>query len=93
MSSPPAERPPVDPPPPRARRPFEAWRKLALAGALILLVGSVLKAALDDFPNALNVLSLGLGWGFLAAAFGRAMVDRKARERAEAAEGKPKELS
>jgi hypothetical protein len=68
------------------RRPFERWRKLALAGALILFVGSVLNAALDDFPRAINLLSLGLGWGFLAAGFGRAMLDRRARERADESE-------
>lgn len=80
--------PPVDPRAPeetgsgrRPRRPFEPWRKLALIGAVVLFVGSVLNAAIDDFPRALNLLSLGTGWGFLAAGFGRAMVDRRARER------------
>jgi hypothetical protein len=68
--------------PVRERRPFEPWRKLALTGAVILLVASILDAAIDDFPRALSVLSLGLGWGFLAAGFGKAMVDRRARERA-----------
>jgi hypothetical protein len=63
------------------RRPFEPWRKLALAGALVLFVGSVLNAAIEDFPRSINMLSLGVGWGFLAAGFGRAMVDRRARER------------
>lgn len=84
MSSPPAEQEPGRDTgeAPRGRRPFEPWRKLALTGALILFIGSVLNAALDDFPRAINVLSLGLGWGFLAAGFGRAMVDRRARERA-----------
>ena len=65
----------------RTRRPYEPWRKLALTGAVILLIGSVLNAALEDFPKVVNVASLGLGWGFLAAGFGRAMVDRRARER------------
>jgi hypothetical protein len=65
----------------RTRRPYEPWRKLALAGALILFVVSVLNAAIDGFPRPINMLSLGLGWGFLAAGFGRAMMDRRARER------------
>ena len=73
--------------PSRTRRPFEPWRKLALTGAVILLIGSILNAAIDDFPRVINLASLGLGWGFLAAGFGRAMVDRRARERA--AEQKP----
>jgi hypothetical protein len=73
--------------PSRGRRPFEAWRKLALTGAVILLAGSILDAALDDFPRVLNLATLGFGWAFLAAGFGRAMVDRRARERA--AERKP----
>jgi hypothetical protein len=71
------------------RRPYEPWRKLALAGALVLFVGSVLNAAIEDFPRAINMLSLGIGWGFLAAGFGRAMMDRRARERATA-EKKPR---
>ena len=84
MSSPPAEpgRPEEGAPTRRARRPYEPWRKLALTGAVILLVGSILKASLGaDFPNVINMLSLGVGWGFLAAGFGRAMMDRRARER------------
>ena len=68
--------------PRRVRRPFEAWRKLALTGAVILLIGSILQAAIDDFPRIVNTVCLGLGWGFLAAGFGRAMLDRRARERA-----------
>ena len=78
MSSPPADKPS---PKETSRRPFEPWRKLALTGAVILLIGSILKASIDDFPNAVNMLSLGVGWGFLAAGFGRAMLDRRARER------------
>ena len=81
MSSQPAEPERDEPSGPRARRPYEPWRKLALTGAVILLVGSVLNAALEDFPRFFNLASLGLGWGFLAAGFGRAMVDRRARER------------
>jgi hypothetical protein len=81
MSSPPAEGKGPEDGPRRARRPYEPWRKLALTGAVILLIGSILKASIEDFPNAVNMLSLGVGWGFLAAGFGRAMVDRRARER------------
>ena len=80
MSSQPAE-PDRDTPTERTRRPFEPWRKLALTGALILFVGSILNASIEDFPRGVNLASLGLGWGFLAAGFGRAMVDRRARER------------
>jgi hypothetical protein len=83
MSSPPAEPDGSDQPGRgrRTRRPYEPWRKLALTGAVILLVVSILEASIEDFPNAINMLSLGLGWGFLAAGFGRAMLDRRARER------------
>jgi hypothetical protein len=90
MSSQPAEPDDRQTPPdtPSRRRPYEPWRKLALTGALILFVVSVLNAAIDGFPRAINMLSLGFGWGFLAAGFGRAMMDRRARERA--AEKKPR---
>jgi hypothetical protein len=63
----------------RARRPFETWRKIGLAGAVTLLVGSILDAALDDLPRIVSVLMLGTGWGLLAAGFGRAMLDRRRR--------------
>ena len=92
MSSPPAEPGRTEEesaPTRRARRPYERWRKLALTGAVILLVGSILKASLGrDFPNVLNMLSLGVGWGFLAAGFGRAMLDRRTRERQNEAKSK-----
>ena len=71
MSSPPAK--------PRRRRPFETWRKIALFGAVTLLIGSILDAALDNVPRIVSVLLLGTGWGLLAAGFGRAMLDRRRR--------------
>ena len=93
MSSPPAEPGGPSDAQRRARRPFEPWRKLALTGALVLFVGSILNAAIDDYPRVANMLSLGIGWGFLAAGFGRAMMDRRAREdernRARDAESNP----
>ena len=78
MSSPPAETPEA-PPRGRRRRPFETWRKIALAGAVVLLVGSILDAAQDDFPRIVLTLFLGVGWGLLAAGFGKFMVDRRRR--------------
>lgn len=77
--------PPADPKaPPRRRRPFETWRKIALAGALVLLGGSILDAATDDFNHVVLTLLLGIGWGLLAAGFGRFMLDRR-RKAGEAA--------
>lgn len=65
---------------PRRRRPFETWRKIALTGAVTLLVGSVLDASFgDDVPRIVSVLFLGTGWGLLAAGFARAMLDRRRR--------------
>ena len=67
----------------RRRRPFETWRKIALAGGLVLLAGSVLDAATDDFPRIVLTLFLGIGWGLLAAGFGRYMLDRRRRAAAQ----------
>lgn len=74
MSSPPADRTRV-----RKRRPFETWRKIALAGALILLAGSILAAMTDDLPRLVEIAYLGPGWGLLAAGFGKFMIDRRRR--------------
>jgi hypothetical protein len=71
----------------RRRRPFETWRKIALTGAVVLLIGSILEAAVDDFNRVVLTLFLGVGWGFLAAGFGRFMIDR--RRRAAQPERKP----
>jgi hypothetical protein len=83
MSSPPAEDfpelPATAPESRRRRRPVETWRKIALAGALVLLGGSILDAAVEDFNRFLLTLSLGIGWGLLAAGFGRYMLDRRRR--------------
>jgi hypothetical protein len=83
MSSPPAEKDDgaelETPGRRRGRRPFETWRKIALSGAVVLLVGSILEAANDDFPRIVLTLFLGVGWGLLAAGFGRFMLDRRRR--------------
>jgi hypothetical protein len=80
MSSPHADREPSR----RRRRPFETWRKIALSGAVVLLCTSIVDAATEDFNGVILTLSLGIGWGLLAAGFGRFMLDRR-RKAAEAA--------
>jgi hypothetical protein len=78
MSLQPADEP-SDSRPRRRRRPFETWRKIALAGAFVLLGQSVLDAATDDFNGVVLTLLLGIGWGLLAAGFGKFMLDRRRR--------------
>lgn len=69
----------TDPEAPRSRRrrPFETWRKIALGGAVVLLAGSIIDAATDHFPRIVLTLFLGVGWGLLAAGFGKFMLDRR----------------
>lgn len=60
---------------PLIKRPFETWRKMMIAGALLLLVGSVMDAlrggVTDD--SLLRTLSNGVAYGLLFAGFGLAM--------------------
>ena len=67
----------------RKRVPFEAWRKVMLIGAFILLGGAVANAVIDGrLPDWANFGLTFFGYGFLAAGFGMRMRGlREARER------------
>lgn len=61
----------------KKRRRFEPWRKLMLAGALVLLAMALLTAFVDDGPpDWLVVVGNGSGYALLAIGFARRMRDR-----------------
>ena len=68
---------------PLIKRPFETWRKLMIAGAVLLLVGSVMDAlrggVADD--SLLRTLANGIAYGLLFAGFGLAMRRRMSNQR------------
>lgn len=87
MSSPPskpkrvlATSKPGAPPPTRRRAGFETWRKIMLAGALLLL-GTALAAALIDepLPRPVYLVANAAGYVLLAIGFGMRMKDRGIR--------------
>lgn len=65
------------------KTPFETWRKLMLAGALVLLVGSVADAMRGGAPDdsLVRTLANGVAYGLLFAGFGLAMRRRMANQK------------
>lgn len=65
------------------KTPFETWRKLMIAGALLLLAGSVMDAMRGGAPDdsLLRTLANGVAYGLLFAGFGLAMRRRMANQR------------
>ena len=65
------------------KTPFETWRKLMLAGALLLLVGSIADAMRGGAPDDSLVRTLvnGVAYGLLFAGFGLAMRRRMANQK------------
>ncbi len=58
---------------PSKRKPFEPWRKVMLAGALVLLVTYVLRAVVDnDLPGFVLIAGNLVGYVLLAWGFGMA---------------------
>jgi hypothetical protein len=56
---------------------FEPWRKLMLAGAVILLTGAIARAILkEDFPSAAVLIVNVAGYVLLAIGFAEAMRKR-----------------
>ena len=57
------------------KTPFETWRKMMIAGAVILLVGSVMDAMRGGAPDdsLVRTLANGVAYGLLFAGFGLAM--------------------
>jgi hypothetical protein len=54
------------------------WRKLMLAGALVLLANAIAYAVIDpDPPRAVAVVVNAVGYVLLAIGFGQRMRDRK----------------
>lgn len=74
------------------RHPWDTWRKLMVAGAVLLLINSIFNArqAVGDTDIA-YVLANGVGYGLLASGFALAMRQRSAlkkkREEERAAPG------
>ena len=68
---------------PLIKRPFETWRKMMIAGAVILLAGSVMDAmrggVTDD--SLARTLANGIAYGLLFAGFGLAMRRRMSNQR------------
>lgn len=71
-----------------ARRPFEPWRKVMLAGAFVLLGAAVANAVLDGgLPRWASFVTTFIGYGFLAVGFSmrmRALKEARERKAAEA---------
>lgn len=65
------------------KTPFETWRKLMLAGALLLLVGSIADAMRGGAPDdsLVRTLANGVAYGLLFAGFGLAMRRRMANQK------------
>jgi hypothetical protein len=76
---------------PLIKRPFETWRKMMIAGAVLLLAGSVMDALRGGAPDdsLLRTLANGVAYGLLFAGFGLAMRRRMVyqRQRDAAASG------
>lgn len=71
MSSPPPERP-------KWYSYWPKWRRLMMAGAVILLLGALVPATMgNDAPTWLPNATLIIGYGFLAYGFFLAMRARK----------------
>jgi formate hydrogenlyase subunit 3/multisubunit Na+/H+ antiporter MnhD subunit len=71
---------PTDQPTKRIKEPigWGLWRKLMMAGALVLLANAVIYAVMDPDPHrAFNVVGNAIGYVLLALGFGQRMRDRK----------------
>jgi hypothetical protein len=77
---------------PLIKRPFETWRKMMIAGAVLLLAGSVMDALRGGAPDdsLLRTLANGVAFGLLFAGFGlamrRRMENQKERDAAASAD-------
>lgn len=85
MSSQPAKGPASK----KRREPFERWRKVMLAGALILLANALGNALIDgQLPQWTSLILNLLGYVLLAAGFAIRMRDIKAAKEQGAAKDK-----